>query len=114
MATAAADLWEASHDVEVERDLLHRIMVDGEVIILDDGMVVPADGYEPQMTGPGWNKEVTGYKIGQSASVRRAGVFYLGDRMMSDHRAVPWIGPALPFASACSRSASPPGMGWPP
>ena len=75
-------------------------MVDGEVIILDDGMVVPADGYEPQMTGPGWNKEVTGYKIGQSASVRRAGVFYLGDRMMSDHRAVPWIGPALPFASA--------------
>ena len=100
VATAAADLWEASHDVEVERDLLRRLMVDGEVIILDDGMVVPADGYEPQMSGPGWNKEVTGYKIGQSASVRRAGVFYLGDRMMGDHRAVPWIGPALPFASA--------------
>ena len=24
VATAAADLWEASHDVEVERDLLHK------------------------------------------------------------------------------------------
>ena len=100
VATAAADLWEAAHDCDRERDLLHKVMIDGELIVLDDGMVVPADGYQPQMSGPGWNKDVTGYKVGQSASVRRAGVFYLGDRRMGDHRAVPWIGPSLPFASA--------------
>ena len=69
-------------------------------ILSDDGMVVPADGYEPQMTGPGWNKEVTGYKLGKASSVRSAGVFYLGDRRMGDARALPWIGQALPCASA--------------
>ena len=75
-------------------------MVDGELLILDGGQVVPADGYEPQMTGPGWNKTVTGYKIGKSTSVRSAGVFHLGDRRMGDARALPWIGVALPCASA--------------
>ena len=100
VSTAAADLWERSQDCERERELLHRIMVDGELVILDGGQVVPADGYEPQMTGPDWNREVAGYKVGMSASVRRAGVFYLGDRRMGDHRALPWIGQALPFASA--------------
>ena len=100
VATAAADLWEGAQDCDRERDLLHRVMVEGELVILDGGQVVPADGYEPQMTGPDWNREVAGYKIGKGASVRRAGVFYLGDRRMGDHRAVPWIGPALPFASA--------------
>ena len=100
VATAAADLWEAAQDCDRERDLLHRIMVEGELVILDGGQVVPADGYEPVMTGPDWNREVAGYKIGKSASVRRTGVYHLGDRMMGDHRAVPWIGPSLPFASA--------------
>ena len=100
VATAAADLWEAAHDVEAERDLLDKIIVDGELLILDGGQVVPADGYEPQMTGPGWNKTVTGYKIGKSTSVRSAGVFYLGARRMGDMRALPWIGVALPAASA--------------
>ena len=57
VATAAADLWEAAHDVEAERDLLDKIIVDGELLILDGGQVVPADGYEPQMTGPGWNRD---------------------------------------------------------
>ena len=100
VATAAAYLWEEAQDCDRERDLLHRVMVEGELIILDGGQVVPADGYEPQVSGPDWNKEIVGYKIGKSASVRRSGVFYLGDRRMGDHRAVPWIGPALPFASA--------------
>ena len=100
VATAAADLWEAAQDCERERELLLKIMVDGELLILEGGVVVPADGYEPQMTGPGWNKEVTGYKIGRGAGVRNSGVFYLGDRRMGEPRAVPWIGRALPFASA--------------
>ena len=100
VATAAADLWMHAQDCGLERELLHKVMVEGELVILDGGQVVPADGYEPQMTGPDWNREIAGYKIGKGASVRRAGVFYLGDRRMGDHRAVPWIGPALPFASA--------------
>ena len=70
------------------------------MIVLADGQVVPADAFEPQLSGPEWNREVVGFKIGKSASVRSAGVYYLGDRRMGDHRAVPWIGPALPFASA--------------
>ena len=83
-----------------ERDLLHRIIVDGEVIILDGGMTVPADGFEPVASGPEWNREVVGFKIGRSTAPRRAGVFYLGDRRPGALRAVPWVGPALPFASA--------------
>ena len=100
VADAASDLWEAAHDVDRERDLLDRIIVDGEVIILDGGMTVPADGFEPVASGPEWNREVVGFKIGRSAAPRRAGVFYLGDRRPGALRAVPWVGPALPFASA--------------
>ena len=51
-------------------------------------------------SGPEWNREVVGFKIGRSTAPRRAGVFYLGDRRPGALRAVPWIGPALPFASA--------------
>ena len=49
IATAAAELMDGKPRTtcDRERDLLHRLMVDGELIILDDGMVVPADGYEP-------------------------------------------------------------------
>ena len=100
IATAAADLWEGAQDCERERELLHRVMVDGELIALDSGQVVPADGYEPVMGGPGWAKTVTGYKVGKSMYPRSAGVFYLGDRRDGDARALPWIGVALPFASA--------------
>ena len=99
VAAAAADLWERRHDCERERDLLHRVMVDGEIIILPDGQIVPPDGFEPIMTGPDWMREVRGYRIGRGASVR-ADVFYLGDRRIGDARAVPWIGPAMPFAQA--------------
>ena len=87
-------------DPDRERELLLRIIVDGELIILDDGTTVPADGYEPQVAGPDWMQRVTGYKIGRSSTARSEGLFYLGDRREGDARAVPWIGPALPFAAA--------------
>ena len=99
VAEAAADLWERAHDVEGERDLLLRVIVDGELLILPEEQVVPPDGFEAIMTGPDWMREVRGYRIGKSASVRRD-VFYLGDRRRGDARALPWIGPALPYAAA--------------
>ena len=86
VAEAAADLWERAHDVEGERELLLRIMVDGELLILPEDQVVPADGFEAIMTGPDWMRDVRGYRIGKSASVRRD-VFYLGDRRRGDARA---------------------------
>ena len=99
VAGAAADLWERAHDVEVERDLLLRVIVDGELLILPEDQVVPPDGFEAIMTGPDWMREVRGYRIGKSASVRRD-AFYLGDRRRGETRALPWIGPALPYAAA--------------
>ena len=74
--------------------------MDGELLLLDDGQIVPPDGFEPAMTGPDWMREVIGYKIGRSASVRRVGLLYIGDRRAGESRALPWIGPALPFAAA--------------
>ena len=90
--------WHAQ-DCGLERELLHRVMVEGELVILDGGQLCrPMATSRSDDVGPDWNREVAGYKIGKGASVRSAGVFYLGDRRMGDHRAVPWIGPALPFA----------------
>ena len=100
VAAAAGDLWCLTCDVSHERDLVRRIIVDGELLILDDGTVIPADGYEPQTSGPDWNRTVAGYRIGKSASTRRSGLLYLGDRHLGETRAVPWIGPSLPFAAA--------------
>ena len=99
-AAAAGALWMRSHDPEHEREHLLRIIVEGELLILDDGTTVPADGYEPMLAGPEWMQKVTGYKIGRSSTARSEGLFYLGDRRDGDARAVPWIGPALPFACA--------------
>ena len=87
-------------DPDRERELLLRVIVDGELLILDDGQVVPADGFEPVMAGPDWAREVVGSRIGKSPSTRSSGLMYLGDRREGDTRAVPWIGPALPFAAA--------------
>ena len=100
VATAAADLWMHRHDCERERDLLHRLIIDGELLLLDDGQIVPPDGFEPAMRGPDWMREVIGFKIGRSASVRRTGLLYLGDRREGEARALPWIGAALPYAAA--------------
>ena len=100
VATAAAALWTRHHDVDRERDLLHRLVVDGEVLLLDTGEVVPADGFEPQATGADWMRTVHGYKLGKSNAVRRAGLRYIGDRPMGRTRAMPWQGNALPYCAA--------------
>ena len=113
VAAGAADLWEQNHDPDYEKNLLHRVMVDGECLIVD-GNVVPADQYTVDMTGPDWDQRVTGYKIGQATTVRSAGaVLYIGDRRMGDPRAAPWIGAALPYAAGLvnARVAAAQGLG---
>ena len=99
-ATAAGALWMRTHDPDREREHLLRVVVDGEMLLADDGMTIPADGYEPMLAGPEWMQRVTGYKIGRSSTARSEGLFYLGDRRDGDARAIPWLGPALPFAAA--------------
>ena len=100
IAEAVADLWTDAHDPDRERDLLDRMVVDGEFLELDDGTIVPPDGFEPIMAGPKWNREVVGYKIGTGSRARTAGLRYVGDRPMGASRALPWIAPALPTAAA--------------
>ena len=82
-----------------ERDLLDRLVLDGEFLELDDGTVIPPDGFEPIMAGPKWNREVVGYKIGTASRARTSGLRYVGDRPMGASRALPWIAPALPSAA---------------
>ena len=92
-------MWIDAHDPDRERDLLDRLVVDGEFLELDDGTIVPPDGFEPIMAGPKWNREVVGYKIGTASRARTAGLRYVGDRPMGASRALPWIAPALPPAA---------------
>ena len=99
VAEAVADLWIDAHDCDRERDLLDRLVTDGEFLELDDGTIVPPDGFEPIMAGPKWNREVVGYKIGTGSRARMAGLRYIGDRPMGASRALPWIAPALPPAA---------------
>ena len=99
VAEAVAALWTDAHDCDRERDLLDRLVVDGEFLILEDGTVVPCDGFEPISAGPKWNQTVTGYKIGKASRARMAGLRYIGDRPMGAARALPWIAPALPPAA---------------
>ena len=73
VAEAVADLWTDAHDVDRERDLLDRLVLDGEFLILDDGTIIPPDGFEPIMAGPKWNREVVGYKIGTGSRATRGG-----------------------------------------
>ena len=98
-AEAVAALWIDAHDCDRERDLLDRLVLDGEFLILDDGTIVPPDGFEPIMAGPKWNREVVGYKIGTGSRARMAGLRYVGDRPMGASRALPWIAPALPASA---------------
>ena len=111
VAKAAAALWLRIHDPDREREHLLRVIVDGELLLLD-GETIPADGYEPQLAGPDWLRRVTGYKIGMSSSAR-SDVFYLGDRREGDARAVPWHGGALPYCAGLSniRISSAHGLG---
>ena len=99
VAEAVAALWIDAHDCDRERDLLDRLVLDGEFLELDDGTVIPPDGFEPIMAGPKWNREVVGYKIGTGSRARAAGLRYVGDRPMGASRALPWIAPALPPAA---------------
>ena len=99
VAMAAADLWERSHDVEAEADLLRRVMVDGELLLFPD-QLVPADAFEPILRGPDYLREITGYKVGKGSTVHRSGFLYIGDRQRGDARALPWLGGALPYAAA--------------
>ena len=100
VAEAVADIWQDAHNVDLERDLLDRLVVDGEFLIMDTGEIVPPDGFEPIMAGPKWNRDVVGYRIGTGSRARAAGsVRYVGDRRMGESRALPWIGPALPAAA---------------
>ena len=99
VAAAVTDMWIDGHDLERERDLLDRLILDGEFIELDGGEIIPPDGFEPMMAGPKWNRQVVGYKVGQSSRPRMAGLRYVGDRPMGAARALPWIAPALPSAA---------------
>ena len=99
VAKAVAGMWIDMHDCDRERDLLDRLVLDGEFLILDDDTVIPPDGFSPIMAGPKWNRVVVGYKIGTSSRARMAGLRYIGDRPMGAARALPWIAPALPPAA---------------
>ena len=99
VTAAVADMWLDMHDCDRERDLLDRLVLDGEFLELEDGTIIPPDGFEPIMAGPKWNREVIGYKIGMSPSARMAHLRYVGDRPMGASRALPWIAPALPPAA---------------
>ena len=99
VAEAAANLWADAHDCDRERALLDRLVLDGEFLELEDGTVIPPDGFEPIMAGPKWNREVVGYKIGTASRARMAGLRYVGDRAMGAARALPWIAQALPSAA---------------
>ncbi len=99
VAAAVADLWLDTHDCDRERDLLDRVIVDGEFLILETGEVVPPDGFEPIMAGAKWNPTVTGYRVGKSSRARMVGVRHVGDRPMGAARALPWLAPALPPAA---------------
>ena len=99
VAKAVAAMWIALHDCDRERDLLDRLVVDGEFLELDDGTIIPPDGFEPVTAGPKWLREIVGYKIGTASRARMAGLRYVGDRPMGATRALPWIAQALPSAA---------------
>ena len=49
-ARIAAGLWMAAHPCELERDALHRLIVDGDCLILDGVDLVPAEAFEVSYT----------------------------------------------------------------
>ena len=100
LAATVADLWRAAHPVDVEVDLLRRLIVEGDVLLMPDGEVIPADGFEAVTTGPDWNKRVVGWKIGKGSRTHRKGTWYIGDVEPGQTRGEPWIAGALPYAAA--------------
>ena len=99
VAQAVAGMWIDMHDLDLERHLLDRLVLDGEFLILDDGTIISPDGFTPITAGPKWMQEVVGYKIGSASRARMAGLRYIGDRPMGAARALPWVAPALPGAA---------------
>ena len=99
VAEAVARMWMDIHDTDRERDLLDRLVLDGEFLIMADGTIIPPDGFEPLTAGPKWMQTVTGFKIGTASRGRMSGLTYIGDRPMGAARALPWIAQALPPAA---------------
>ena len=102
IAAAAAALWLLEHDkvIDLERDALTRLIVEGDCLVIDDELV-PADAFEAvEAGGPDWSKRLAGYRIGKGTRARRAGVLYLGDCGPGEHRAAAWQAAALPYAAA--------------
>ena len=113
VAAAVGEMWMAAHDCDRERDLLDRLVLDGEFLELEDGTIIPPDGFEPMLSGPKWNQTVTGYKVGKASRPRMTGLRYVGDRPMGAARALPWIAQALPSAAGLlnARTAAGHGLG---
>ena len=99
VAKAVASMWMDMHDTDRERDLLDRLVLDGEFLLMEDDTVIPPDGFEPLTAGPKWMQTVTGFKIGTASRGRSTGLRYVGDRPMGAARALPWIAPTLPPAA---------------
>ena len=100
-AKAAADLWLMVHEgiMDLERDVLCRLIEDGDVLLLEGRELVPADQFEAVTTGPEWAPRVEAWRIGKAQNGRRAGVVYIGDRKPGAVRAAPWVAGALPAAA---------------
>ena len=60
LAATVAELWRDVHPVDIERDPVRRMIVEGDVLVMPGGEVVPADGFEAETVGPEWNKRVSG------------------------------------------------------
>ena len=86
-AAAASALWLRTHNPDAEREHLLRIIVDGELIILDDGTTVPADGFEPMLAGPEWMQRVIQLLVDEvSSDLRKAGQISLTYIMLVDFK----------------------------
>ena len=89
-AAAAAELWMRHHDVDVERDRLRRVIVDGEFLLIGDETLdlIPSDGFDPVETGPDWKKVVSGYRVGKGSATRGESdtLVYVGDRVEGEAR----------------------------
>ena len=78
VAKAVAAMWIALHDCDRERDLLDRLVVDGEFLELDDGTISSARRFrachgraEVEL------RAVIGYKIGTASRARMSGLRYM-------------------------------------